>query len=159
MRCKFKNIEPFVTVLFCLVVVVLTSNLVSNETVIEKTYTISTPYEYPVLPGTQEWIGLGNHLARVKACQIPEDVLSEMDTQALIQTILNYPFIHNMYLYNDLQTGYKILRDNFNGLQELESREDSLESLNNFLQNSPPYSKKIDAENLYMFLSDSAVLP
>jgi len=41
-------------------------------------YTIDTPYEYPILPGTQEWIDLGDTLTRRKACQIPEDILHNM---------------------------------------------------------------------------------
>ena len=98
----------------------------------EPQYTIDTPYEYPILPGTQEWIDLGDVFARRKACQIPEEILRNMTTDALLQTVLDYPFLHNIYVFNTLEQGYEEIKRQFNGLQELETRPDFLDTLSQY---------------------------
>lgn len=103
---------------------------------IESQYTIDTPYKYPVLPGTQEWVDLGNVFRRRDACQIPEDVLHKMTTDALFQTILDYPFLNDMYAFDSLQIGYETVKRRFNGLQEFESRPDYLDVLLCYCQES-----------------------
>ena len=68
-------------------------------------YTIDTPYEFPILPGTQEWIDLGDTLARRRACQVPDEILQHMTTDALLQTVLDYPFLSDMYAFNSFEQG------------------------------------------------------
>lgn len=46
-------------------------------------YTIDTPYEYPIHSGMEEWKELDDHSVKVELCQIPEEILSEMTTEAL----------------------------------------------------------------------------
>ncbi len=82
-------------------------------------------YEYPVRPGTEEWAELSDHRAMVEACTIPEDVLAEMTTEELAQTILAYPLIADMFAYDNWYTGLDIVTDNFNGLEEFSNRTDS----------------------------------
>lgn len=90
----------------------------------EASYTIDTPYEYPILPGTQEWIDLGDVVSRRESCQIPEDILHNMTADALLETVINYPFMADMYAFDDFQTGYETVKRRFNGLQELANRPD-----------------------------------
>lgn len=82
------------------------------------------PYLYPVLPGTDEWLALSDHAEKVKACEIPEEILQCMTTEALLKSVLNYPLLGDMFAYSFPRQGYEALCSQFNGLQELKDRED-----------------------------------
>ena len=97
-------------------------------------YTIDTPYEYPYVPGTQEWIDLGSTSARRRASQVPDEVLQHMTTDALLQTVLNYPFLSDMYAFNTIEMGYKAVKKHCNSLREFENRPDHLEVLSQYRQ-------------------------
>lgn len=94
-------------------------------------YDRDTPYEYPVVPGTPEWYAFTTQMQKVHACQIPDDILQNLTTEALVETVLNYPLSSNMYAYDNIQLGYNNLKNQFNGLQELERRKDALTVLSN----------------------------
>ncbi|RCX18579.1 hypothetical protein DFP94_106113 [Fontibacillus phaseoli] len=102
------------------------STTVSYETgEISTEYTISEPYEYVVKPNTAEWIKLTSTEEKVKATQIPEEILSKMTTKALVETVLKYPLLPNMYAFNTQQQGFDAVLSSFNGLQELLKRSDA----------------------------------
>lgn len=86
---------------------------------------IDTPYIYPVTPEKKEWKNLKTHEEKVAACQIPEDILNSLTTEALIETVKNYPLAVDMYAYNSVQEGYQVLKEQFNGIKELSSRIES----------------------------------
>lgn len=83
---------------------------------------ISEPYEYPVIPGMEEWEHLGTHEKRVEVCQIPEDILKSMTTEALILSIMEYPLAVDFYAYDTAADGYRVLREQFSAIKELEIR-------------------------------------
>lgn len=99
-------------------------------------YTIDTPYEYPYVPGTQEWVDLGDTLARRQTSQVPDEVLAHMTTDALLQTVLDYPFLSDMYAFNTIEIGYKAVRNHCNSLREFENRPDYLQALSQYRQAS-----------------------
>jgi hypothetical protein len=88
-------------------------------------YSVDQPYTYPIEPGTNAWAETGNHADRVQACQIPEDILGNMTTEALLETVLNYPHLLDMYAYDSTQYGFERVTAGFNGLQELLDRKDA----------------------------------
>jgi len=98
-------------------------------------FSIDTAYEYPIQPGTEEWFAIEKHSEKVKLCQIPENILKEMTTDALIETIINYPYFGDMTAFSDPKTGYTSVRDSFNGLQELEQRSDGMNKLLDYYEN------------------------
>lgn len=87
-------------------------------------YPIDEPYEYPVVPGTDEWKALDNNIDKLRVCMIPEDILRRMTTEALLESLLSYPMMVNMFVWEVPQKGYEYILRNFNGLQELVERED-----------------------------------
>ena len=87
-------------------------------------------YTYPIQPGTEEWASL-DHGERVIACQIPEEVLEKMSTTELAAAVLDYPCFDDMVFYSSYQSGFEVVKDHFNGLQELLRREDLTENLLN----------------------------
>ena len=85
----------------------------------------TTAYDYPIKPGTSEWSQFDDHAEMVDACQIPEDVLKTMSTDALIETVLNYPLLDDIYAYDTFQEGFDAVSEHFNGLLELLNRGDA----------------------------------
>ena len=90
---------------------------------------IDTPYQYPVVPGTDEWTALTDHVEKLELCQIPEEILSNMTTRALAETVLAYPLLVDMYAWDSTAIGYQVVSAAFNGLAELERRPDGLSAL------------------------------
>ena len=60
---------------------------------VQNPYYITEPYEYPIVPGTDEWRNLNSLYDMVQACAVPQEVLEHMTTHALAETVLNYPFM------------------------------------------------------------------
>jgi hypothetical protein len=99
---------------------------------------VSDAYDYPIRPGTDEWRKLHNMVEKYQVCQIPEDILKNMSTLGLVETVLDYPNLFLYTAYNDMQYGFDVLVANFNGLQELYNRKDAgSEILNIFLKMYP----------------------
>ena len=90
-------------------------------------YSIDTPYAYPVTPGMPEWAAMDSLRQRVEACQIPEEILSELTTPALIDTVLEFPLAVNLYAYLEPFKGWEgaieTLSRQSNGLAELLRRQ------------------------------------
>lgn len=60
-------------------------------------------YTYPIVPGTEEYLKIhqkGGIKAAVEACRIPENVLKNQSTPAVIQTFFDYPFTFDMHSSN-----------------------------------------------------------
>ncbi|MBQ6105006.1 MAG: hypothetical protein IJL03_03545 [Lachnospiraceae bacterium] len=87
-----------------------------------------TGYRYPSLPGMTTW-AYGNHADMVKACRIPDEVLSGMSTENLVQTVLFYPLFPDVLAYDSMDMGYNAIKQSFNGLSELCKRTDRNEAL------------------------------
>lgn len=110
---------------------VLASNSIESQ---DPRYVVDVPYTYPILPGTDEWKEFDTHVEKIDACQIPEEILQNMTTEALLKTVLKYPLMEDMMVYDSPNMGYNALYSTFNGLQTLVQRTDAafeLEKLNN----------------------------
>ena len=95
----------------------------------EEIKTVDIGYNFPVKPGTISWNALANTSERVKACQIPEEILKSLTTEQLIETVLNYPFLMDIYAYNTHQEGFDSVLKSFNGMSELLQRNDAATKL------------------------------
>lgn len=68
----------------------------------------------------------------LEACQIPEDKLSSMSTDELIEVCMSHP-LHSIYFaYDNELDGAKVVFENFNGFQELKRRRDAPEKVIDF---------------------------
>lgn len=94
---------------------------------------INTPYEYPVLPGTEEWAEFDDFLDMIEVCQIPVTKSSAMSTEALVESIIDYPLwpIYFSYDTTVVYDTYKVMLD---ALEELEGREDADKILLDYYQ-------------------------
>lgn len=86
-------------------------------------------WDYPIKPGTEKWKNLTTGQAMVDVCQIPADILQNMNTIDLIQTCLNYPLKGNVYAYANIKDGVEHISLQFNGFKELLLRKDNFKNL------------------------------
>lgn len=85
---------------------------------------IITEYVYPVTPGTDEWDELETFSQRLAACRIPQETLEQMTTSALVNAVLDFPFLGNILIYENTETGFKNLLNQCDALRELLTRPD-----------------------------------
>src|SRR4051812_19447777 len=79
----------------------------------------NTPYNFPVKPGSEEWNKFTSVDEMYKTCQIPDDILNNLTTPALLKTCLNYPVSSILLLQNTPQEGFDSWKEHFNGVAEL----------------------------------------
>ena len=96
--------------------------------------TITTPYDYPVVPKTQEWKNLNSRDEKAEVCDIPVSILNNMTTEALVETVMNYPLLVDIAAWDTPQEGFNALYESFNGLQELTKRPDVVDELKRYQQ-------------------------
>ena len=94
-----------------------------------KTKQVDTPYVYPIQPGTEEWAKLDSFDAKIAACKVDPELMNSMTTEALLETVLDYPPLINLYAYTDMQQAIGVVSKNFDGLQILRDREDTAECI------------------------------
>lgn len=81
-------------------------------------------YTFPVVPGTAAWINL-KPTERLPAVQIPENVVTKLSTEALIQSWLDFPLNRDIFAGNYVEPAVNFLVQHFNGLAELTKRNDA----------------------------------
>ena len=86
-------------------------------------------WDFPIKPGMQEWKKLNSHIAMVDICQVPADILPNIQTDDLVTICLDYPLFFTMTAFNNLQEGFNQVSTEFNGFQELFKRKDAGKSL------------------------------
>lgn len=126
MKRGFKFLSAVLSVSLFLTVFLSTAASANN---IVTTNVIETPYTYPITTSSPEWLKLESHAERVNVCQIPENILSNMSTPALLETIYNYPLLVDLLLFDRAEDAYQIISTGFNGIEELNNRPNALESI------------------------------
>lgn len=90
---------------------------------------ITTPFNYTIRPGTDEWRALDNVEERREACKVDLQVLDKMTTEALVETVIKYPLLVDMYAYNSIEEGLLHVGQYFQGVDVLSTRSDAIEEL------------------------------
>jgi hypothetical protein len=90
---------------------------------------VNTPYVFPIKPGSEKWQSFKSITDMYNACQVPADILSNLTTQALLQTCLSYPATGVLFIHNTPQQGFDEWKNNFNGINELYKRQDAATEL------------------------------
>lgn len=84
---------------------------------------------YTVYPGNSEWNNLGDVESKVAACRIPEEDLREMTDDDLVEAILEYPFLLDLFTADDVRSCVKWQEENCDALRELIRRGTATELL------------------------------
>lgn len=91
---------------------------------------------YLIKPGTEEWVKLGTVQNKREACRIPEETLKQMSNDELIEAVLEYPFLVDIYVFGmegePVRTAAKSVYEGCDALRELLSRRDGEEALRAF---------------------------
>jgi len=82
-------------------------------------------WDYPVKPGAEEWRQFKSMKEMYQACQIPDNIMKQLDTESLVNICLNFPAPPVFLLYNTPQQAFMEYYNNFNGIQELFVRKDA----------------------------------
>ena len=84
-------------------------------------------YQYPIVPGTEEWASLTTSEEMVEALQVPESVLKDMTTQAVVQAIWEHPMLFEIIFGSDgkYQFFFELLFSKNNAYLELVNRKDA----------------------------------
>jgi len=108
-----KNSDPFL------------ENNMDEQTLNPVTRSGELTWDYPVKPGTSTWNQFETVNDMFQACQIPDNILKQLDTESLMEICLSYPAPPLFTIFNTPQHGFMWYYDNFNGIQELFQREDA----------------------------------
>lgn len=88
-------------------------------------YTVETSYNFPTVPGSDEWAELSSLEEKIAACAVDESLLEAMTTEALLETVINYPLLINIYAFDTIDEGFASVAEYFPGIEILLSREDA----------------------------------
>ena len=141
--------------LFCVCIATILMIPAYAQEAIEPVQNLSDQaHVYHVLPGTEEWNEMEPQ-ERYAACAVSEAEVEGMTTDALVETVLNYPYLINIYAYDSLALGIEEVSAYFPGLQELLSRNDAAEALNRYLDNRV---SMLDSDEIDLHAYDAQVL-
>jgi len=91
-------------------------------------YSITEPYEYGIDLDSDEWKN-SSLSERVADVYVSDDVVENMSTQALTITVLCNPFLSDFWAFDNYEQAMEIVSHKVNGLTELLTREDVLETI------------------------------
>lgn len=72
-------------------------------------YYIDEPYVYPTVPGTDAWNALTSRVEKGNVCEIPNVILDNMTTNALLESYLNYPLLGDIFAWPTTTIGFSVL--------------------------------------------------
>ena len=140
-------------------ILVASAFFVIRATAGEKEYSV---YNYPVRPGSEAWTQLAGHGEMINACQLPEEWL-KADTPDLLATVLEYPLLGDLFGWGSFANGVKHVASYFDGLKELVTRSDLMESAKQFnfsdLVFKQDYEKEIAEQVLEYLKQDPDTWP
>ena len=87
-------------------------------------------YSFPVYPKSSAWKDM-THSQRLESLQLPTDTLENISTSRLLETCLYYPFNINVFVNDNVIDGFKKIKSQFNGYEELFGRNDFASELIN----------------------------
>lgn len=86
-------------------------------------------YVYPMNSSCEEWENL-TIKEKYEACRIPKRIVKNMSDEQLIQAILDYPFVHDIYIVStSVEDGVILFKETSDAYAELIQRETGKESL------------------------------
>ena len=118
----------------------------------DDTQQISTAYTFQVVPETLAWNELESSKEKVAACYIPQQIIENMTTEALLETVLDYPLLIDIFAYDTTEIGIELASTYLPGIPELLSREDALEVLGKYIEDYPAQSVDMNYQYCVAFI-------
>lgn len=82
-------------------------------------------YEYPITPEDSEWHELGDVSAKIEACRIPQEVLDAMTDEELLQAILDFPFLGDLFVSSQYPQEIGFFEEECDAYREILTRENA----------------------------------
>ncbi len=147
------GMKPRVLSLFLVAILLLGTQAVALEATTDETEGVVTEaYEYEIVPGSEEWESFYEPEQKLKASYVSPDLMKRMTTEALVETVLNYPLLVDMYAYNTIEIGIQAVSTYFGGITELMTRDDAATVLQKYSMKAK--TRTIDTDITY-FYSDT----
>lgn len=112
-----------------------------------ETIVLKSAQLYPVMTNN-EWEDM-SRTDRVAACQISKEDALKMSTADLLQYVLNYPFMIDIYAYSTFEMGFEHIFNEFEALSLLLDRDDYGEVLINTYASIPVESSHLARSSSY----------
>ncbi len=150
-----KQVIPAISLAFFFSVFILFScNKNESDSDVE---TIHFPYEnelswnYPVLPGSEQWKAFKSNKEMVEACQIPQNIMTSLSTEELLVLCLKYPLLMDIGAFNFFADGYAAWETNFNGIREFYKRSNAHAVIYNYYQQINPKNATMYSSVFFVF--------
>jgi len=88
-------------------------------------------YVYPLTPKNPEWQELEDYLDKLEVCKIPPEILKNLSDEQLLQAIIDYPLIYDVFFFSTLKEGTDHLAKTCDAYSELLQRDGAKEVLFN----------------------------
>ncbi len=148
--------------IFYVLFIILLAFLTNQTGVCKNGTDVSTTYTVPFKPGDAKWNSFKNSTDRIRALQIPASVITKIPTRQLLSLCLNFPYLTDMYAFDDSQEGLRYLLTEYNGYDELLKRDDVMEILQeeySKIESAVPFLQKMSTydKGLYSLQCDCLV--
>ncbi len=127
-----------------------------EDILVEKTDNV--PYVFPITPESYEWKNFKTKQEILTVCQIPEEKLKNMTTEALLETVLDYPLITDYLAFNSFEDACNVMCNDFNGFEELLSREDvTTVVLNRYATSNVLTINEVNTDDVTLFFEPATI--
>ena len=115
-------------------------------------------YIFPINTDSSQWKNMKSHIEMIQACNVPDGILRKSSTDELLELVLSYPILCDIFAYNDNFEGVCALARQFNAFGELLQRNDIATVVFNRYLNQNIYSINSDSEKGFSMVSETVVL-
>ena len=86
-----------------------------------------TPFKFPFTQKDAKWKEFSSHQERLAALQIPNELLSSMSTKELFDCCFEFPYLFDVFAFDNIENGLTAVYSKFNGFRELFLRQDMID--------------------------------
>ncbi|HEY3373722.1 MAG TPA: hypothetical protein VGK02_01485 [Candidatus Aquicultor sp.] len=106
----------FLALALCMMLSLMTTGAVAQSS--------NSPYKYKITPDSQDWAKYKPY-ELFELTNIPEITVKNMSTAELVSTVMDYPFLGDIFAFDSIDDGIAAVSERFSGLKELMSRKDA----------------------------------
>jgi len=82
-------------------------------------------FTYPIRPGDPQWAAFPNRTSRLAACEIAPELLRRINTENLLDAVLEHPYLYDFFAFDNVQMGLACLAEDVAAVRELLDRADA----------------------------------
>ncbi len=112
----------------------VTERAICGKELAVEPYDNSLRFTYPVRPGSPRWAALPNRAARLAACEIAPELLQRMNTENLLDAVLEHPYLCDFFAFDHAQKGLACLTEDIAAVRALLNRADAESVIQNRLE-------------------------